>query len=105
MVKTFWTGVKGFQERQLPDGTVVWTYPTGHAYTTYPGSMHLFAQLCEPTATLWAGDPPIVEPGADRALMMPKRRHTRAHNRAKAIAAERRLNDDLVAEHNKPPPF
>ena len=25
--------------------------------------------------------------------MMPKRRHTRAHNTAKAIAAERRLND------------
>ena len=25
--------------------------------------------------------------------MMPRRRHTRAHNTAKAIAAERRLND------------
>jgi hypothetical protein len=36
---------------------------------------------------------------------MPKRRHTRAHNKAKAITAERRLNDGLVAEHNKPPPF
>jgi hypothetical protein len=37
--------------------------------------------------------------------MMPKRRHTRAHNKTKAIAAERKLNDDLVAEHNRPPPF
>jgi len=37
--------------------------------------------------------------------MMPKRRHTRAANTAKAKAAERRLNDDLVAERNKPPPF
>ena len=37
--------------------------------------------------------------------MMPKRRHTRAHNKAKAITAERRLNDAHVAERNKPPPF
>jgi len=41
--------------------------------------------------------------------MMPKRRHTRAHNKAKAITAERRLNDDyateVIAERNKPPPF
>jgi hypothetical protein len=28
-----------------------------------------------------------------------------AHNTAKAIAVERRLNDALVAERNKPPPF
>jgi hypothetical protein len=37
--------------------------------------------------------------------MMPRRKQTRAHNAAKAIAAERRLNDALVAERNKPPPF
>jgi hypothetical protein len=37
--------------------------------------------------------------------MMPKRRHTRAHTAAKAKAAERRLNNDHVAERNKPPPF
>jgi hypothetical protein len=36
--------------------------------------------------------------------MMP-RRHTRAANIAKAQAAERRLNDALVVERNKPPPF
>jgi hypothetical protein len=37
--------------------------------------------------------------------MMPKRRHTRTHNTTKAKTAERRLNDALVAERNKPPPF
>jgi len=37
--------------------------------------------------------------------MMPRRRNTRAHNTARAIAAERRPNDALVAERNKPPPF
>ncbi|MFY9921825.1 MAG: hypothetical protein WAL26_26070 [Mycobacterium sp.] len=67
--------------------------------------MHLFPQLCQPTATLWTGRPPKVETTADRGVMMPKRRHTRADNTAKAIAAERKLNDALVAEHNKPPPF
>jgi hypothetical protein len=30
-------------------------------------------------------------------MMMPKRRHTRAHNRQRAIAAERRLNNAHVA--------
>ena len=31
----------------------------------------------------------------DRNVMMPQRRNTRAHNIARAIAAERRLNDPL----------
>jgi hypothetical protein len=37
--------------------------------------------------------------------MMPRRKRTRAEDRAESIAAERRLNDDHVAERNKPPPF
>jgi hypothetical protein len=105
LVKTFWTGVLGFRERQLPDGTIVWTYPTGHTYATYPGSLHLFPSLCKPTATLWAGEPPVVVHTGDRGVMMPRRRHTRAASTARSKAAERRLNDDLVAERNKPPPF
>jgi hypothetical protein len=91
--------VTGFRERQLPDGTVIWTYPTGHTYTTYPGSLHLFPRLCEPTATLWTGDPPVVETTSDRGVMMPKRRHTRAQYTAKAIAAERRLNEHDPQPH------
>jgi hypothetical protein len=107
LLKTFWNGVTGWRDRQLPDGTVVWTSPTGHTYTTYPGSKHLFPSLGKPTATLWTGDPPVVEPTdrGNRGAMMPKRRHTRAANTAKAKTAERRLNDDLVAERNRPPPF
>ena len=72
---------------------------------TYPASLHLFPQLCEPTATLWTGDPPTVQPTPGRGVSMPQRRHTRAANTAKAKAAERRLNDAHVAERNKPPPF
>jgi hypothetical protein len=40
----------------------------------------------------------------DRAVMMPKRRHTRA-NLQRSITAERRIIDGLVAERDKPPPF
>ena len=54
-------------------GTIIWTSPTGHTFTTYPGSMHLFPQLCQPTATLWTGDTPTVQPTGDRGVMMPKR--------------------------------
>jgi hypothetical protein len=36
---------------------------------------------------------------------MPKRRRSRAKDRAYRIELERRLNDHLVAERNKPPPF
>jgi hypothetical protein len=105
LLKTFWVGLKGWRDRQLPDGTIIWTSPTGHSYTTYPGSLHLFPALCEPTAPLLTGDPPEVDQCGDRGAMMPKRRYTRAHTTAKTIAAERRLNDDLVAERNKPAPF
>jgi hypothetical protein len=49
-------------------------------------------------------DPPEVETRDDRGVMMPRRRNTRAHNTARAIAAERQLNDAHVAERNKPPP-
>ena len=76
----------------------MWTSPTGHTYTTYPGSRHLFPKLCEPTGTLWTGDPPVVESTGDRGVMMPKRRHTRAQITTNAIAAERRLNDAFAAE-------
>ena len=105
LLKTFWIGVKGWRDRQLPDGTVVWTSPTGHTYTTYPGSKHLFPTLCEPTGTLWTGEPPTVDTIGDRGVMMPKRRRTRGQDRAHRDAAERRLNDALVAERNRPPPF
>lgn len=66
LLKTFWNGVRGWRDRQLPDGTVVWTSPTGHTYTTYPGSKQLFPTLCEPTATLWTGEPPTPDTSTDR---------------------------------------
>ena len=38
LLKTFW----GWLDRQLPDGTVIWTAPSGQTYTTHPGSRLLF---------------------------------------------------------------
>ena len=78
---------------------------TGHTYTTRPGSALLFPTLCEPTGTLVLPEPTEVTLTGDRGVMMPKRRRTRARDRAYRIAAERRLNDAFVAERNRPPPF
>jgi hypothetical protein len=106
LLKTFYCGLGGWSERQLPDGTLILTAPTGHTYTTKPGSLQLFPTLCQPTATLWPpGGEPTVPPSEGRGAMMPKRRRTRAENLAKRIQAERKLNDDYIAERNKPPPF
>ncbi|MDT5304263.1 MAG: hypothetical protein QOG79_7975 [Mycobacterium sp.] len=99
LAKTF----GGWRDRQLPNGTVVWTSPEGQTCTTYPGSRILFPSLCKPTAPVARVNVPAAEPS--RGLMMPRRKTTRAQDRAKRIEAERRLNDDYVAERNKPPPF
>jgi hypothetical protein len=49
--------------------------------------------------------PAVVTVEPNRGLMMPRRNTTRAQDRAKRIEDERRLNDEYVAERNKPPPF
>jgi hypothetical protein len=90
LMKTFW----GWRDRQLPDGTVIWTLPDGHTYVTTPGSALLFPSLCAPTGDAPAtpeADPPVDYCG-DRTAMMPRRRRTRAQNRAARIAVERRRN-------------
>lgn len=96
LLKTFWPG---WSDRQLADGTVVVTTPTGHAYTTRPGSSLFFPA--------WAAHTPAppstpTAPSAYRKLMTPKRKRTRTQFRAERIRAERALND---AELNEPPPF
>ena len=45
LMKTFLTGVGGWSDIQFPDGTVIWTSPTGKTYTTHPGSRHLLPHL------------------------------------------------------------
>jgi Domain of unknown function (DUF222) len=114
LVKTFW----GWQDQQLPDGTVIWTSPSGHTYVTTPGSALLFPTLCVPTGELPAVAPGIERCG-DKTAMMPLRTTTRAQNRAHRIAAERRHNQRIrqrasterrreeipVIANDEPPPF
>jgi Domain of unknown function (DUF222) len=101
LLKTFWTG---WSDAQWPDGTVVWTAPSGQTYTTRPGSRLLFPSLCLPTGELPTA-PTVERPPGPRGIMMPRRRRTRQQDRAHRIDAERALNAAHVAERNKPPPF
>jgi Domain of unknown function (DUF222) len=104
LLKTFYTGVGGWADRQLPDGTVEWTAPTGRTYTTKPVGAEFFPALAIPTGELVlpkAGSPAT----GNRGLMMPTRRHTRATERATRITSERRINEQRLAACNDPPPF
>jgi Domain of unknown function (DUF222) len=44
-LKTFHGGPGGWRDEQLPDGTIVWTSPTGRVYRTVPDGYDLFPQL------------------------------------------------------------
>jgi len=111
LLKTFWVGPNGWRDRQLPDGTVIWTAPTGHTYVTEPAGALYFPQLANPTGEL---DLPEWTPAGDRGAMMPTRRRTRDQDRAYRIWLERNHNQqrltieaaaDIEAAANDPPPF
>ena len=103
LLKTFYCGVGGWHEQQLSGGTLILTAPTGHTYTTKPGSAQLFPTPCESAGELHLPAYQPTRDSDDRGAMMPKRRRTRAENLARRIQAERKLNDEHVAERNKPP--
>ena len=101
--------------RQQPDGTVIWTAPTGHSYTTEPHGGVLFSALKQSTGEV-ATRPAIDVPETDRGVMMPTRKQTRDQNRRDRIAQERRERTELIAEEERqrrawlaanyePPPF
>jgi hypothetical protein len=101
LLKTFWTA---WADDQWSDGTVMWTSPTGHTYTTRPGSRLLFPSLCVSTGALPSAS--CIDHRFDgRGVMMPRRRRTREQDRIYRINAERSLNAAHVAERNQPPPF
>ena len=103
LLKTFWTGERGWTDEQFPDGTIRWTSPTGRVYVTVPGSRLLFPDWDTTTAPVVSSQP--AEPSPDRESQMPRRRRTRLAETACRIRRERALNDAHVAERNKPPPF
>lgn len=88
LLRTFWTGTGGWADRQLPDGTIIWTAPTGRTYTTHPGSRFFLPAWNITTAEL-----PVSRQGAplsaNRGCMMPRRHRTRAADRAQRTKARR----------------
>lgn len=103
LLKTFYTGPRGWGDRQFPDGTVEWTSPTGHVWTTKPGGALFFPQLAKPTGKLVLPSEIPLMPG--RALMMPARTRTRAEDRQARIEYERARNYKRLYTDVEPPPF
>ena len=113
LLKTFW----GWRDKQLPDGTVIWSLPSGQTYVTSPGSAILFPVLTVPTGDLPEPAPVSKDRCGERTAMMPRRRRTRAQQRSQRITAERNRNrnDRLArqrahryaraASDDEPPPF
>ncbi|HTY29325.1 MAG TPA: hypothetical protein VMD51_14455, partial [Mycobacterium sp.] len=82
----------GWSDKQMSDGTIIWTAPTGHTYTTHPGARMYFPDWDVSTgelAPVVAGAP---QP-ANRSLQMPRRRRTREADRAQRIKNRRAQND------------
>ena len=114
LLKTFYTGPAGWTDKQNPDGSIVFTSPTGHIYTTEAFGGILFPALAVPTGTVNTGTPP--EEAVDRSAMMPRRKTTREQDRQARIKQERRQRLEINAEQERqrqawlaatyePPPF
>ena len=97
LLKTFC----GWTDLQLPDGTIVWTSPSGRTYTTTPTGARFFPQLAMPTGKLVLPNSP--PPSPTRQLAMPLRKRTRAQDRAYRVERERALN--RARYEADPPPF
>jgi hypothetical protein len=123
LLKTFWSGVGGWKDQQLPDGTVQFSSPSGRSYSTKPGGGQLFPILATPTGEVAIGKPSGeqgprlgLSPASGRCPQMPRRKRTRAEDLQDRITAERRINEARIAEERRkhqawlaatyePPPF
>jgi Domain of unknown function (DUF222) len=115
LIKTFYTGIGGWTDHQMPDGTIILTAPTGHIHTTEAHGAALFPTLGQSTGELTI-PPHVVSPDTDRLAKMPRRKQTREQDRRDRINAERRQRTELIAEEERqrqawlaatyqPPPF
>lgn len=87
----------GWSNVQAPDGTLLITTPSGHAYATKPCATLLFPSFDATSSALpppTAGSPQL--PG--RGLGIPTRKRPRVKARAQRIRDERALNDACAAE-------
>lgn len=69
----------GWSDRQLADGTVVWTSPTGQEFRTSPGSVEVIPELADALSTT-------------EQRPLPQRARSRASRRAAQVARSRRHN-------------
>jgi hypothetical protein len=79
-LKTFHGGLSGWRDEQLPDGTMIWTSPTGRIYRTTPGGPELFPQM----------RPACVEP-------KPRKRSRSRENATRIARARRKIRDQRPA--------
>ena len=93
-LKTFWDG--DWALTLFPDGSTVWTSPTGRTYTTHPGCRSIFPDWDTATTEL-PPPPPSPSTTVNRGAMMPIRKRTRAADRRARIEVER-------AQHDPDPP-
>jgi hypothetical protein len=98
LLKTF---RDGWSEHQNPDGTLRITTPTGHTYTSTPLSRILFPGVNTTSAPVQRGSPRKAA-AADKSVKMPKRKRSKAQDRAYRIAAERALNAAYRANGGAP---
>lgn len=92
LLRTFWVGQGGWRDRQLPDGTIIWTAPTGHTYITHPGIRLYFPGRDTSTGPLPRVDSAACAP-TWRASRVPRRCRTREAGRARRIANRRAYRD------------
>ena len=101
LVKTF---RDGWSDVQMPDGTIIVTTPTGRTHTTIPTSRLLFPTVNTTSAPVQRGSPRKTA-AVNKTAKMPKRKRSKAKDRAYRIAAERALNAAHIALNTTPPPF
>lgn len=89
LLKTFWVGDWSFTLK--PDGTAIWTSPTGTVYTTHPGSRAVFPGWDTTTAEATPPSRPR-EHDYTPITKMPTRTRTRTADRAARITTERTHN-------------
>ncbi|MFM8597652.1 MAG: DUF222 domain-containing protein [Mycobacterium sp.] len=92
LLRTFWVGEGGWRDRQLPDGTIIWTSPTGHSYITHPGARIYFPGWDTSTGALADIDSAACTPGW-RVSRVPRRHRTREAGRAQRIRNRRAYRD------------
>jgi uncharacterized protein DUF222 len=87
-LKTFHGGPGGWRDEQLPDGTIVWTSPTGRTYRTTPSGFDLFPQLRQACAA----PPPTKRNRLDEKAKRIARARDKLREQRPVNAETRRIN-------------